>query len=204
MACAAFLTMGLSFQHEAGKGHISHETTSPARGLRVLRRRCLEGRRACVSRLPDRSLSSPHSGLLHSGTHLPVYHTLLLHDNCVLARRHSFSLAFPVCFHQTQVNDSSGMGPAHRNASSASSIGRRVGDQRDEQENDQRYPVLVRALTAILPSGKALRPKVCEVAPFYREEMPSNSSKNTPMKHVKGIRYDCTRYPENTIDHGRI
>ena len=39
-----------------------------------------------------------------------VYHTLLLHDSCVLARRHSFSHAFQVCFPQTQVNDSSGEG----------------------------------------------------------------------------------------------
>jgi len=29
----------------------------------------------------------------------------LLHDNHVLTRRHSFSLAFPVCFPQTQMND---------------------------------------------------------------------------------------------------
>src|SRR5215469_9644566 len=51
---------------------------------------------------------------------------------------------------------------------SLNSIGRFCGDQRDDQETDQRCPVLLRALTAILPSGKGLRPTVCQVAPFYR------------------------------------
>jgi len=37
---------------------------------------------------------------------LKVYHTLLSHDSCVLARRHSFSIPFQVCFPQTQVNNS--------------------------------------------------------------------------------------------------
>jgi len=56
-------------------------------------------------------------------------------------------------------------------------IGRLCGDQRDDQETDQRCPVLLQVLTAILPSGKGLSPKVREVAPFYREEMPSFDKK---------------------------
>jgi hypothetical protein len=59
------------------------------------------------------------------------------------------------------------------NGNSARSRWRHFGDQRDDQENDQRCPVLLRALTAILSLGKKLRPKVCLLAPFYREEMPS-------------------------------
>jgi len=39
---------------------------------------------------------------------------LLLHDSCVLARRHSFSLAFQVCSYQTHMNGSPGKGSLPR------------------------------------------------------------------------------------------
>jgi len=50
---------------------------------------------------------------------------------------------------------------------------RHFGDERDDQETDQRCPVLLGAPAAILSSRKGLRPKVGLLAPFYREEMPS-------------------------------
>ena len=52
------------------------------------------------------------------------------------------------------------------NGSSARSRWKHLGDQRDDLENDQRCPVLLRALTAILPTGSGMRPKVCEGRSF--------------------------------------
>ena len=75
------------------------------------------------------------------------------------------------------------------NGHSARSICRHFGDQRDDQETDQRCPVLLRSLTAILSSGKGLRPKVCLLAPFYREEMPS--VRKHPLQNTKGSVFDA-------------
>src|SRR5215470_12724770 len=48
-------------------------------------------------------VSFQQNGLLQARNYRRVYHTALLHDTCVLARRHSFSLAHQVCSSQTQM-----------------------------------------------------------------------------------------------------
>ena len=56
----------------------------------------------------------------------------------------------------------------HAGANSTFLKVKHFADQRDDQENDQRCHVLLRALTAILPSGKGMRPKVCEGRSFFQ------------------------------------